>query len=420
MVSMKPRTMLIALVLGTVSGLLVNTLAAGAPWVDWVVNNVATTVGQIFIRLLFMLVVPLLFSALVMGITELDLKQLGRIGGRTLAYTISVSFVAVMVGLVLVNVLKPGEGAPESLRTLAHANSNAIKVAPAPMDQSPAGIIVNMVPDNIVKAAANGDMIGVIIFAIIVGIALTRTRTEGARRLQEVMQGIYDVAMTCIGGVMRLAPLGVGALLFAMTARLGTGPLKQVAAYVGVVMLGLLFHCFVVYSILLRTLGRTSPLVFFRGARLAMITAFSTASSTATLPTALKVAEENLRIPRHISRFVLTVGATMNQNGTALFEGVTVLFLAQLYGVHLGLGQQTLVMFICVLAGVGTAGVPAASMPVIAMILGLFGIPPEGIGLILGFDRLLDMSRTTLNVTGDLVLAVCVAGGEQEPEATSV
>ena len=412
--------MLIALVLGATLGLLANALVGDAAWLSWVITNVATPIGQIFIRLLFMLVVPLLFSALVMGITELDLKQLGRLGGRTLVYTIVVSLIAVTVGLVLVNVLKPGEGAPESLRTLAQTNGSLIKAAAAPADQSAVGLIVNMVPDNVIKAAANGDMIGIIVFALIFGIALTRTTTPSARKLQDVMQGVYEVAMTCIGGVMRLAPVGVGALLFAMTARLGSGPLRQVAAYVGVVMLGLIFHCFVVYSILLRTIGRTSPLAFFRGARLAMITAFSTASSTATLPTALKVAEENLHIPRHVSRFVLTVGATMNQNGTALFEGVTVLFLAQLYGVHLGLGQQAMVMFICVLAGVGTAGVPAASMPVIAMILGLFGIPPEGLGLILGFDRLLDMSRTTLNVTGDLVAAVCVCRGEQQAPEPAV
>lgn len=412
--------MLIALVLGATLGLLANALVGDAVWLGWVITNVATPIGQIFIRLLFMLVVPLLFSALVMGITELDLKQLGRLGGRTLVYTIVVSLIAVTVGLVLVNVLKPGEGAPESLRTLAQTNGSLIKAAAAPADQSAVGLIVNMVPDNVIKAAANGDMIGIIVFALIFGIALTRTTTPSARKLQDVMQGVYEVAMTCIGGVMRLAPIGVGALLFAMTARLGSGPLRQVAAYVGVVMLGLMFHCFVVYSILLRTIGRTSPLAFFRGARLAMITAFSTASSTATLPTALQVAEENLHIPRHVSRFVLTVGATMNQNGTALFEGVTVLFLAQLYGVHLGLGQQAMVMFICVLAGVGTAGVPAASMPVIAMILGLFGIPPEGLGLILGFDRLLDMSRTTLNVTGDLVAAVCVCRGEQQTPEPAV
>jgi dicarboxylate/amino acid:cation (Na+ or H+) symporter, DAACS family len=184
----------------------------------------------------------------------------------------------------------------------------------------------------------------------------------------------------------------------------------------------LALHMFVVYSLLLRFLAGWSPLRFFRGAKLAIATAFSTASSSATLPTALKVAEEDLRLPPGVSRFVLTVGATMNQNGTALFEGVTVLFLAQLYGVQLGLGQQALVMVICVLAGVGTAGVPAGSLPVIAMILGLFGIPPEGLALIIGVDRLLDMSRTTLNVTGDLVAAVVLSSREPappEPPATA-
>ncbi|MDX2022576.1 MAG: dicarboxylate/amino acid:cation symporter [Deltaproteobacteria bacterium] len=413
---MKPRQMIIALLVGTLSGLLVNALAADAAWVTWVVNNVSTVIGQLFIRLLFVLVVPLLFSALVMGIAELDLKDLGKLGGRTLAYTVVVSIIAVSVGLVLVNVLQPGAGADPNIRTMAGASG--IKAAPQPMDTSAAGVILSMVPENAVKAAANGDMIGIIVVAFIFGIALTRTRTAAARQLQGVMEGIYDVTMTCINGVMRLAPIGVGALLFSMTARVGGGPLKQVVAYVGVVMLGLAFHCFVVYSILLRTVGRTNPITFFRGARLAMITAFSTASSTATLPTALLVAEHQLKIPRGVSRFVLTVGATMNQNGTALFEGVTVLFLAQLYGVQLAFGQQALVMFICVLAGIGTAGVPAASLPVIAMILGMFKIPPEGLGFILGFDRLLDMSRTTLNVTGDLVAAVCVArGAQEEPSA---
>jgi DAACS family dicarboxylate/amino acid:cation (Na+ or H+) symporter len=174
----------------------------------------------------------------------------------------------------------------------------------------------------------------------------------------------------------------------------------------------------VVYSLSVKLLGGRSPLAFFREVRLAMVTAFSTASSSATLPTALKVAEENLRLPRHVSRFVLTAGSAMNQNGTALFEGVTVLFLAQLYGIELTLLQQGTVMVICVLAGIGTAGVPAGSIPVIAMILGIFGIPPEGLGLILGVDRILDMCRTTLNVTGDLAAAVYVARGEPQDPAT--
>ncbi len=186
----------------------------------------------------------------------------------------------------------------------------------------------------------------------------------------------------------------------------------RLASYVLVVLLALLIHQFIVYSLVVRVLGGMSPRRFFRGVQTAMLTAFSTASSNATLPTALRVAEEELRLPRDVSRFVLTVGATANQNGTALFEGVTVLFLAQVYGVGLSISQQVLVVLVCILGGIGTAGVPAGSIPVVAMILGMVGVPPEGIGLILGVDRFLDMCRTTLNVTGDLAAAVVVSRGE--------
>jgi len=218
--------------------------------------------------------------------------------------------------------------------------------------------------------------------------------------------------MHCIEAVIRLAPIGVAALLFTVTAELGMAVLLQLARYVGVVVLALALHQFVVYSLAVRFLGGMSPWTFFRGIQAAMVTAFSTASSNATLPTALRVAEENLHLPSTVSRFVLTIGSTANQNGTALFEGVTVLFLAQFYGVDLSFAQQTMVVCICILGGVGTAGVPAGSLPVIAMILGMVRVPVEGIGLVLGVDRFLDMCRTTLNVSGDLAAAVVVARGE--------
>jgi DAACS family dicarboxylate/amino acid:cation (Na+ or H+) symporter len=201
----------------------------------------------------------------------------------------------------------------------------------------------------------------------------------------------------------------VAALLFTLTAQLGYAILWQLGRYVAVVVLGLALHQFVVYSLAVSALGRMSPWRFFRAIESAMIVAFSTASSNATLPTALRVGEERLRLPPNVARFVLTIGSTANQNGTALFEGVTVLFLAQFYGVELSLAQQALVVTICVLGGIGTAGVPAGSIPVVAMILGLVGVPIEGIGLILGVDRFLDMCRTTLNVTGDLAAAVVVS-----------
>jgi DAACS family dicarboxylate/amino acid:cation (Na+ or H+) symporter len=281
-------------------------------------------------------------------------------------------------------------------------------------------LLVSIVPDNPVKAAANGDYLGLIFFALVFGIALGLTKSPAAERLKEVIAGLYQVTLVLIDGVLKVAPFGVAALLFGLTARLGFDVLRQLAAYVGVVLLGLGLHMFVVYSLSVRFFGGRNPLQFFRDVRTAAITAFSTASSNATLPTALRVAEENLKLPPNVARFVLTAGASMNQNGTALFEGVTVLFIAQLFGVHLGLQDQILVMFICVLGGVGTAGVPAGSLPVIAMILGMFRIPPEGLGLILGVDRLLDMCRTTLNVVGDLAAAVYVARGEPVEEPAAV
>ncbi|MDC0714623.1 dicarboxylate/amino acid:cation symporter [Stigmatella sp. ncwal1] len=421
---MKPhQKMLVGIAVGTVTGLLANQLAGGSEGLQWVVTNLTMPVGRIFIRLLLMLVVPLLFAALVMGVSELDMKQIGRLGARTIGYTVVFSAIAVALGLVLVNLIRPGEGFNQEALHAAQKNPLALKAAPPPSSTSPVGFLVAMVPDNPLRAAADGDMIGLIVFSLLFGAGLAVTQTPATLRLREAIQGLYDVMMRLIDGVLRLAPIGVAALLFSVTADLGAGILKNIAAYVFVVVLGLGLHLFVVYSLAVRFLGGRNPLTFFRDVRLAMVTAFSTASSNATLPTALKVAEENLKLPNHVSRFVLTAGSAMNQNGTALFEGITVLFIAQVYGVPLSIGDQMVVMFICVLAGIGTAGVPAGSLPVIMMILGLFKIPVEGIGLILGVDRFLDMCRTTLNVTGDLAAAVYVARGESPssapPEAPS-
>jgi DAACS family dicarboxylate/amino acid:cation (Na+ or H+) symporter len=224
--------------------------------------------------------------------------------------------------------------------------------------------------------------------------------------------------MHLLGLVIRMAPVGVACLVFTLAWRLGLDLFVRLAAYVAVVLSGLLLQQFVVYSASVRLLGGMSPYHFFRATRTATVTAFSTASSNATLPTALWVAEHELRLPPHVSRFVLTLGSTANQNGTALFEGVTVLFLAQFYGIELTFGQQATTAFICVLGGIGTAGVPAGSLPVIAMILGMIGVPAEGIGIVLGVDRFLDMCRTAVNVTGDLAAAVVVSRGEHTELAT--
>ena len=406
--------MLLGLVAGASLGTLAHFVAPGAAWVENVVSWVTAPIGTIFLRLLSMLVIPLIVPALALGVASLgDLRKLGRLGLRFLVYTVVVSGIAVVLGVALVEIIGPGRGMdPETVAKL-RASSAATTQAPSPLaGRSGSEFFVQLVPSNPVAALASGDMLAVMVFSLLLGIGLAAVRTDAARRLEDSLQGLYDVVMWLLAMVIQLAPIGVACLLFTTTARLGYEVLGELAAYVGVVVGALAIHMLVTYSASVRWLGGMRPLDFFRAVRPAMLTAFSTASSNATLPTALLVAENELRLPSHVSRFVLTIGSTANQNGTALFEGVTVLFLAQLYGVDLALSQQFVVVGVCVLGGVGTAGVPAGSIPVIAMILGMVGIPPEAIGLILGVDRFLDMCRTTVNVTGDLAAAVVVARGE--------
>jgi DAACS family dicarboxylate/amino acid:cation (Na+ or H+) symporter len=408
--------MLLGVGLGAAAGAASFALLGDNPGLAAFIRYVTQPVGQVFLRLLFMLVIPLILSALALGVAGLgDLRSLGRIGFKTLAYTVAVSAIAVLLGVGLVNLLRPGEGMSDELRSRLTAGAKERAAAISTNAQAPKTgleLLVQIVPANPLRAMADGDFLAVMFFAVMIGVGLSLTRTAAARKFEEALEGLYDVTMRLIGVVIAMAPVGVACLLFTLTAQLGYEILWQLARYVGVVLLALAIHQFVVYSLSVRFLGGMRPAVFFRGIREAMVTAFSTASSNATLPTALKVAEENLKLPPHVARFVLTIGSTANQNGTALFEGVTVLFLAQFYGVHLAFAQQLTVVFICILGGIGTAGVPAGSIPVVALILGMVGVPAEGIGLILGVDRFLDMCRTTLNVSGDLAAAVVVSRGE--------
>jgi DAACS family dicarboxylate/amino acid:cation (Na+ or H+) symporter len=391
-------------------------MTAGPRVSGFLVEYLAAPLGQIFLRLLFMLAVPVVFSALVVGIADLDLKSLGRIGLRTLGLTVLASSVAVALGLGLVNWVAPGEGKSDLRELATHlAQGKTLAAAPA---ASGAAQFVQMIPDNPVKAAANGDMLGLIVFALLFGIALGQVQGESARTLQKAIAGLFDVSMFLLEQVLRLAPIGVGSLLFVTVATVGLDVLGAILGYVAVVIGAIVVHMSVTYPLMLYGFARKNPLSFYREVRLPMQTAFATASSSGTLPVALEAAENELHLPRPVAQFVLTAGASMNQNGTALFEGITVLFLAQLFGVDLSLGQQLSVMLICILGGIGTAGIPGASLPVIAMILGTLEIPPEGLALIFGVDRILDMCRTTLNVVGDLVIATCVAAGE--PAATRV
>ncbi len=416
--------MALGFALGLALGLGVHaTAGAEAGWLQWLTGHVTQPAGTLFLRLIFMLVLPLLFSALVVGVADMgDIRALGRIGWRTLAYTVVVSGIAVLIGLVLVNVLKPGAGvdpaAAQQMLAQGSERAQAI-IAGGTQKLGAADMLLSLVPDNVVGAAGKNEILAVMFFALMLGVGLVLAgESEATATFKRAVEGLFEVSMTLIGLVIRLAPYAVFCFMFNLAALFGWELLARLGAYVGVVVLALALHLCVVYSVLLKHAG-WSPLAWFRHVQEAMLMAFSTASSNATLPTSLRVAEEKLRLPNKVARFVLTVGATANQNGTALFEGVTVLFLAQFFGVHLDLGQQVLVMFVCILGGIGTAGVPAGSLPVVALICSMVGIPAEGIGLILGVDRFLDMCRTTLNATGDLVLATVVSKGEKDSGDTA-
>jgi DAACS family dicarboxylate/amino acid:cation (Na+ or H+) symporter len=264
------------------------------------------------------------------------------------------------------------------------------------------------------SSKGNG-MLAVMVFSLICGIAIS-SRPDETRTFVEWLRGLYAIAMSVISFAMKLAPVGAGCLVFALSAQLGFSILKTLFWFVITALLGLALQLFVVYSIVILVFARRSPWSFFRDVSEAMLVAFGTSSSSATLPTAMEVAQDRLRLPSRVSNFVLTVGATGNQNGTALYEGVVVLFLAQVMGVELNAAQQFTVVLMAVLAGVGTAGVPGGSLPLIVVVMQSVGVPGAAIGIILGVDRILDMCRTVVNVTGDLVIATCVAGSEPEEE----
>ena len=405
---------------GLVLGLIVHNFAANAAWVNGLMTYVTQPIGQIFLRLLFMLVIPLLVSALIVGVAEMgEARHLKTIGLRTLLYTIIVSSIAVAISLAVVNLLQPGGGVdPQIARDMIASSSQgaASIVAQAGESKSAVDAFITIVPSNFISAMSSNDILAVMFFALFFGIGFLLVDPAKTATLKASIEGVFEIAMRLIGLVIKLAPLAIFCFMFNLAAQFGWELIGRLSAYVIVVLLALSLQMFGVYSIILSLIARKNPLAFFRETQEAMLMAFSTASSNATLPTALRVADENLKLPRPIARFVLTIGATANQNGTAMFEGVTVIFLAQFFGIDLTLGQQVVVMFVCILGGIGTAGVPAGSLPVIALILGTVGVPPEGIGLVLGVDRFLDMCRTALNVIGDLVAAQVISSTSRSEE----
>jgi DAACS family dicarboxylate/amino acid:cation (Na+ or H+) symporter len=420
------RRILLGLIVGAGAGVFVNSMWGGSnPAVESLVFNFTEPIGDLFLRLLLMMVIPLVFSSLVVGVAGMgDIRTLGRVGLKCLVYTIVISAISVGIGVGLANIVRPGQRvAPETAKALLDrygADANR-RVQAATQAQAPQSVLMQvvrtLVPANPVAAVSSEtpNMLHLMFFALVLGIAICLLPSTITQPLVHVLDSLFQVSAKIIDLVMLMAPFAVACLLFTTTARFGFDLLLALAWFVVTVLVGLGLHMFGVYSLSVALLSRISPMEFFRRIRTVMLTAFSTSSSNATLPTALRVSEENLGVPREINTFVLTVGATANQNGTALYEGVTVLFLAQLAGVNLTLGQQILVAYLAILGGIGTAGVPSGSIPFIIVVLTTIGINPALIALILGVDRLLDMCRTTLNVTGDLTAATYVARSEGFP-----
>jgi DAACS family dicarboxylate/amino acid:cation (Na+ or H+) symporter len=413
----------VRILLGLVAGALFGSVARAAlgpdaPSLAWFIANIAEPVGQLFLRSLLMTVVPLVASSLIVGVAGIgDVRRLGRVGLRTVLFCLVISLVSVALGIFLANTIRPGLRVDPVTRDLLMAEyaDQSKQVTPPASTESPImSFVRTLVPANPVESMARPtpDMLGIMFFSIVFGAALTLVAPETAAPVIALLDGVFKVVAKVIDIVMKVAPLGVACLIFTMTARFGFGFLTSLGWYVVTVLGGLAIHTFVVYGIALKLWARVSPVEFFKRLRTVMLTAFSTSSSNATLPTALRVAEANLGVPREISAFVLTVGATANQNGTALYEGVTVLFLAQLAGVDLTLAQQVTVVYLAILGSIGTAGVPAGSLPFVVAVLAMVGIPTQLIAIIIGVDRLLDMSRTVVNVMGDLTATVYVAKKE--------
>lgn len=409
----------IGLAIGLASGLLSNALFHESERLGWVVDHVAQPVGQIFLRMLFMVVVPLVFTSITLGVAGLsDLERIGRIGGKALALFLGTTAIAVVIGLTIVNVLRPGDTLDPGVRQallLEYAPAAATRVGSAPGQGFGVDTLVAIVPRNPVDSAARGDMLGLIFFSLVFGVALARLPAKTSRPVLDVIEGLGQAVSLMIGFAMKLAPIGVGALIFSVTARFGLDILSSLALYMIAVLGALLIHQFGAIALLVHFFGGMSPWRFFRRIRAVMLTAFSTSSSNATLPTTIRTAQEELGVPREIAGFVLPLGATMNMNGTALFEGMTVLFLAQVFGIELSLSTQLVVVVMSVITAIGVAGVPGGSIPLLVMVMEMVGVPGEGIALILGVDRILDMCRTVPNVTGDLLTSVLVTKSERLP-----
>lgn len=397
------RQIVIAMVAGIVLGVALNLLGA-APWLQAVfLDGVLHVVGSVFVSALKMMVVPLVFVSLVVGVTALsDLKALGRIGAKALALYLSTTAIAVMIALTLATLVGPGQGFNAGETTASFAG----KAAP-PLSQ----VLIDMVPTNPVAAMAEGNMLQIIVFALLFGIAVTMSGARG-KHVLNLFGDLDTVIMHMVEWIMRLAPYGVFALITRTFASQGLDLLLPLAAYVLTLTAALALQVFGTYPLLLRLIGSLNPLVFLKKMRDPAAFAFSTASSGATIPVTLHTVEKKMGVKNSIAAFTVPMGATINMDGTAMMQGVATVFIANVYGIDLGPTQYLLVVLTATLASVGTAGVPGVGLVTLTMVLGQVGLPVEGIALIIGVDRLLDMMRTVCNVTGDCAVSCIVAKGE--------
>ncbi len=410
----------IALVAGAVAGLVANLFELE---ILRTVLVAIEPIGNAWIRLITMVVVPLVFASLVVGTASLgDISKLGRIGGKTVLYYLSTTAVAVTIGLVLSNLIRPGSrldpDALEGLRSTYMAEG-ASRVELARDAPNLIEILLNMIPRNPIEALASGDMLPIIFFAIFFGAALSALPSERRDHVIGFFDGVNEAAMVMIHWIMRLAPYAVFALIGAVIARFGLGVLQSLLVYSLVVLLGLILHVAFTYTTALRFLARRSPREFFRQIREAQLIAFSTSSSNATLPVSMEVAEEKLEIEKEVASFVLPLGATINMDGTALYQAVATMFIAQVLVGDISFTAQFGIVLTATLASIGAAGVPSAGIIILVVVLeqALAGTgvdPAAGIALVLGVDRILDMCRTTVNVTGDLTAAAVIERSEYD------
>lgn len=373
---------LIAVVLGILTGLVFGEQA-----------NRLQIVGDLFIRLLKMIIVPLIFATMVSGVVSIgQFGRLGRIGAQTFAYYLITTVLAITVGLILVNLIAPGTGANLlSDQTFLPADHEPPTVT---------SIIYDIVPTNIFKAMAQGDVLAVIFFSLAFGAALLAVKDK-AKPVIDFFKAFDAVMMKLTDWIMRLAPIGVFALLAVMVARLNKDDILALAKYMLTVIAGLAVHACIVLPLLLSLIAKRNPLVFFRQMFNALVTAFSTDSSAATLPVSMECLEQNAGIPERITSFVMPIGATVNMDGTALYEAVAVMFIAQVYGVEMTFTHQVVIALTATLASIGAAAIPSAGLITMVIVLRAVNLPLEGIGMILAVDRILDMCRTTVNVWGD-------------------